>query len=790
MQFRALAVTAFLLAAGAAFSQTSPTTQNTSPTTEPAPASIREPRLKFMTLGAGVYRVAYEEIAGHVRKMGDPRRWSLWCVGRPVPMLVKGGEDGRFEAGDYLEWYAAPLQTPHNRITLGSFDSEARVTTRDAYTEEGAYFLHFLPGATPPPRLRDVATTVPLRKSFWPNRTFRRTRRFEDNVTRRNFKPDANAEHTDGIFWDHFSWPSRPLRHPYRHLIGLDPNATDACSLTLKLWGANQPIDPPEHQARLTINTHRIADLRWPGARPFYYTTTTLAPKIFKEWATEFTIEAEPRASKDHPDMMLLDWIEVAYTSFYRAENDALEFVGPPMLEEIKSPYRGWLNPLTLEAFRHTPIWVLDRTSGERQELPIGKHWKIQGTDLYNVYLPIARPGHAYVAYTPTSLRKPTSVGWVPADRLRSKPSGAEYLVITHEKFAAEARRLADHRTTLGLRATVVTTDEIANSYNEGFSNILAIRHFIRQAYQTWTPRPRFVLLVGDASWDDRGTSGSEYANYVPTYYHTSPYMGAYASDNWFACMDDADAYPDVAIGRLPVRSVEEARAYVDKLIEYDTKPAAGDWRQSAFLLASSIRYSHQELDRLASTTLAALSPVRLYTTSSMRADGGLPTTATQLFDRGHALVIFAGHGGSFVWQVGGNTGGAEAPALFSPDHVKRLTNKGKYPLVCALTCYTNSFDNPMRQTIGESLILEPDRGAIAVVSATWRGTLENEFPLTRSLVGLLAANPDLTLGEAFSQAKRELPIQENLHGLCILGDPALRIYFDARPNNVPPAGM
>jgi len=750
---------------------------------------IDEPRLKFITTAEGVYRVTYEQLAPYLSKMGDPRNWSLWCAGRQVPMLVFGEQDGRFGRGDYIEWFAPRLQTPYNRVTHGSFDADTRVTVRDAYTTQGVYYLRFARGSAAqarPLRLRDVATTVPIKRRFWKSRTFRRFKHFEKDLIRRNFKPDKGAEYTDAKFWDHFSWSARPFRHYFLDLVGLDPNSDEPCSLTIKLWGMNHPRSPREHQARIGINKVIVGEARWPGVRQFYFTTTTLPAKIFKEWGTEFSLEAVARSSPDLPDVMLLDWIEVVYPSVYRADRDLLDFVGPPLPEDISPPYKGWLNPLALETFKHEPIWALDVTAGERRRLPLLRKWRLRRQNYYNACLPIAKTGHRYIAYTPASLRTPSAVRWVEPDRLLSRKQGADYLIITHEKFLPEAQRLAKHRARLGLHPFVVTTDEIADSFHHGFANIVAIKQFIRYAYYHWKPRPRFVLLVGDASWDDLGIEGSEFANYLPTYYYESPRMGFYASDNWFVCVDGDDEYPDMAIGRLPVRLLEQARAYVDKVIEYDTNPAPGDWRRSALLISSYSSYSHRSLDDLAKKVLQGLSVERCYTTARLLRSRALTTTVTKQFDRGHLVVVFAGHGGSFVWQVGGNVGGSQAPDLFSPRNVEQLTNRGKYPLVLALTCYTNSFDNPLKQTIGESLILAPKRGAVGVISASWRGTLQNEFPLASAILKELRENPRLTVGEALVAAKRAVHRSENTHGVCLLGDPALRIYFDSRPNNLP----
>jgi hypothetical protein len=749
---------------------------------------LSKPRIKFITTTENVvYRVTYQSLSPYLSEMGDPRRWSLWCAGKPVPMLVKGEEDGRFNRKDYIEWYAPALRTPYNHVAHGSFDNDAELKVRDAYTTQAAYFLHFSPGiSTTPLRLRDIPTTVPLKGRFWPLQTYRRFRHYEQDSVRRNFKPDPNTEYTDGKLWDFFSWPSRPFRDYYIRLIGLATDSDQPCSMTIKLWGENQPRKPDVHQARISINGIVVGEARWQGVRQCYFTTTTLSPKIFKEWSTRISVEATSRSSPDLPDMMLLDWIEISYPSYYRAEDDVLDFVAPAPPDQLPAAYQGWLNPLALEAFLHEPVWLLDLTTGERQQLPMLRKWRLRGQNHINVYLPIAKTGHRYFAYTPESLRTPSVMRFVRPDRLRSGRQGADYVIITHEKFVPEATRLAKHRSRLGLRSMVVTTDEIANSFHEGFTNVVAIKEFIRQAYKTWNLRPRFVALVGDASWDDLGIQGGEFANYLPTYYYRSPWLGFYSSDNWFVSLESSNDLPDLAIGRIPVRSLAEMRAYVDKVVEYDTQPAKGDWRRSALLISSHSNYSHEQLNEIGRTALKDFDIVRCFATANVVNDDAYATTVTRYFDLGHVVALFAGHGGSFVWQVGPNIGNKQAPDLFSPRQVAQLTNRGKYPLVLALTCYTNSFDNPMMQTIGESLILEPQRGAIAVISSTWRGALENEFPLTIELLARLRENASMTVGEALMAAKRALQNSEDTHGVCLLGDPALRIYFDSRPNNQP----
>src|SRR5690606_738924 len=71
----------------------------------------------------------------------------------------------------------------------------------------------------------------------------------------------------------------------------------------------------------------------------------------------------------------------------------------------------------------------------------------------------------------------------------------------------------------------------------------------------------------------------------------------SYTSDDFFALLDNNEGdFPedytsspgmlDIAVGRLPVTSVREARDVVDKLISYADKSQFGDWRNKIAIIA------------------------------------------------------------------------------------------------------------------------------------------------------------------------------------------------------------
>ena len=104
----------------------------------------------------------------------------------------------------------------------------------------------------------------------------------------------------------------------------------------------------------------------------------------------------------------------------------------------------------------------------------------------------------------------------------------------------------------------LVDIEDIYGEFSYGMRNPQALKDFLFRARSSWRRPPRFVLLVGDASFDPRNYEGYGSFDFVPTKLVDTAYLET-ASDDWFVDFDD-DGLPDLAVGRLPVRTAEEAR--------------------------------------------------------------------------------------------------------------------------------------------------------------------------------------------------------------------------------------
>ena len=131
-------------------------------------------------------------------------------------------------------------------------------------------------------------------------------------------------------------------------------------------------------------------------------------------------------------------------------------------------------------------------------------------------------------------------------------------------------------------------------------------------------------------------------------------------------------------------------------------------------------------------------------------------------------MVHFYGHGGRYIWRTG-PPDYEKNHDLFGLDDLEQLAPSDRLPVVLSLSCFTAPFDHPNADSIGEKFLRLPDRGAVAVLGASWRNTPHQAF--SEALIGELS-RPG-TVGEAVLAAKRSSRRRIMVETYNLLGDPA-----------------
>jgi hypothetical protein len=232
------------------------------------------------------------------------------------------------------------------------------------------------------------------------------------------------------------------------------------------------------------------------------------------------------------------------------------------------------------------------------------------------------------------------------------------------------------------------------------------------------------------------------------------------ASDDWFVDFDN-DGKPQMAIGRLPVRTAADADLVVSKIINYDHSGAP----QGVALVS--------DLDdgvnfKASNDQIKAMLPAKLATVSIVRGQTGTDAK-TALMDQltqGQRIINYAGHGSVDLWRGG----------LLSNADVQSLANHNASPLVVTMTCLNGYFQDPHLASLGESLLKVNQGGAVSVWASSAMTDTGAQSTMNEQFFKHIFANANITIGQAIKYAKGATLDNDVRRTWILFGDPTMRI--------------
>ncbi len=729
----------------------------------------------------GAYRVTYEDLQEAGLKAGriGSQDFALTHRGAEVPIWVADGDDGRFGPGDWIEFVGERLaghRSFHNEYTLLNVYHLAL---------DGSQGLRMSSPALPQAAIRAVE---PAHLEV------------EMHVELNNFMvhfSGPDGESPEPRFWERLSHiDPEPFRHEFR--LGRFRAGSKPISLAVQLRGwstasRRQRGSIPDHRVELFLNGQLIGFGEWDGRESHVIEVAEVPAELVKPEALNILELKVPRrqlptSTDSLIDMVLLNWIEIRHPPPEAHSESGGSWIGSePQRLVLAQPLSGSRRSpakVRLTSALGAPLLVYG-AGGSRFDSRNMEIENFQETSLYHFYLP-PQESVFYVVKTETALLPPVAVELERPSRLRDNSRQADYIIIAHPRLLRAIEPLAAFHRRRGLEVAVVAVDDIYDEFNDSIVHPGAIRDFLKFAYHEWQgPAPRFVLLVGDASWDAEGIGttykgGAPYSpeltlshrNLIPTSAYEEGFRGHSASDNFFVSVDGEDHLPDMAIGRFPVAEPEEVTAIVDKSLRYGNQSDVGPWRRNILWLSDMSSYMQNASNDIAEAVATnGYASVKLYPT-----EGEEPTELTQnplrhALDRGQLLVHFFGHGARYVWRTGSATHKNNYD-LFTFDDLHELKPTAKLPLVLSMTCWSAPFDHPTADSIGERFLRLEDRGAIGFFGASWKVSSNPEY--SDLLIEELTSAG--TIGEAILHAKRRLKTEGQVEKYNYLGDPALKL--------------
>ncbi len=739
---------------------------------------------KVKVKSTGMYKITGSDLtkAGLGTDGVDPRTFRLYSIGPyeinrqypdtmiEVPVYVKGEEDGRFDKGDHIAFYAEAPST-WKQDSLGNLEWVPNLFTRYQY-------LWLTWGFGPGARMGTVSGAGALA----PRATA---------LNRVRLEQDKLCPARSGLLWLWERYFKQAGVESGFHYRDLDLSLRDTIySISGRLYGRKEPGDPtPRYYVRIHLNGV-VLD------------TIVVIPRHATPTPADFVFDNIPVEAGARPGMadtlgfelygdpqteIFLDYLEVRYAERLEVSASAPEV-------------QFWCEDSGIVDFG------IEGASGDAIVLDVTDPWnpkRIIDTEVSGSSRKVRAEvsGRArFVCGLPRYLTPPLVLERRSPGRLRNPAEWADYYVVCPDEFYAAGRVFARYREgniagITNARVRAVQLSDIYDDYAFGMEEPGAIKKFLS------LKQPTYGLLAGDATYDYRDNLqyySSDSLKYdldslktpsVPTYevgFDIDPEVYgsiAKSSDLWYADFDGEGANPDMILARVTCRNAMELRQFLEKVKKYETQPL-GFWAKRFLLLADDewlgepvmskrdpIGFSHiGGCENMILYAGGLLDPVKIYLTeypfTGVNDKAAARTELYNQLDRGVLLWCFFGHGAGF--QL------CHERALHI-DGVPQVETGTRNSLAFFGSCGVGRFDDTRYECIAEELVRKQS-GCIATTGAS-KATVPggNEY-FARLLFSGLVENPDEPIGPAFFETW--VTTRNDLYHL--FGDPATLLRLPA----------
>ena len=398
------------------------------------------------------------------------------------------------------------------------------------------------------------------------------------------------------------------------------------------------------------------------------------------------------------------------------------------------------------------------------------------------------------MVFSPSHAKTPTEITKLSSQDIHGA-NLPDMVIVCHPTLRSAAQRLASIHSIHGqMEVLVVTQDEVFNEFSSGQKDPIAIREMLRmfrsRALEEGVQPVSHLLLFGKGTYDNKDLLGSNLPTVVTyqTEYSFDDDGSSITTDDIFAYLDDGEDLTvgttmDVAVGRLPAKSIDEANHLIDKIERYITKSdllneeTRGDWRNSVALLAddadpssvadTSFTVSSEYVASNISAQYPQINIDKIYADAYVQqsgADGSFyPDVNNALkkrMDYGCLLLNYIGHGSA--QYIG-------TERFMMKSNISNYKNYDQLPYFVTSTCTFGRHDDPT-ETCGSEEFVLAEGGGIACLAAT--RPISHVQAVNNDMV-MMALDNNNTIGEAVRKAKNQ---RYTTQALTLLGDPAIRL--------------
>ena len=671
------------------------------------------------------------------------------------PILLFGMDDGRFDPNDYFLFYGKGITGWEYNESEGQYNHYI-----NRYTNENIYWLVFNDGKAG----RRITTVTSVSDPEAQTVDSYRDRIFLEQELFNHLK--------GGMHWGGQLFTPSASNGSY-DVVLYDPVPNDTLRFRFQFMGAGLGVN----DFQIDFNDQRVGKFQFSGLSQSggsvinLYRNTAELSGITPSGTNRlsFTYQGSLQGTQAY-----LDWYELEYRRYLRGSQGRLRFFS----ESKTGSYDYRLSGFTTEP---TVLDVTDSAHLRKMGLRA-----VQGGW---AFIDTASSGNplSYVAFQESAFLSPINVEKDESSNLRNPDNRADYLIITHQDFYNQALQLGDLRDD-SMDVFIADIQDVYDEFSWGLFDPTAIRDFVKFAYENWTVQPSYLLLFGDGHYDYRNIESSKGKNWIPPFERDGfTDSGSRTTDDWYVYVQGNDSEMDLAVGRLPVQSSDEAQIVVDKIVQYDKNPFWGDWRNLITMVGDDEKTGLGEENEITHTRAAesiaeeiipsSFNINKIYlteyneiiTVEGRRKPQAHDDLLAQI-NRGTILVNFIGHGNASLWT--------HEHVFTRESSLPYLYNRDTLPLFYAATCSFALYDNPEEQSFSEDLLNSGGKGAIGVIAASRFCSSGSNEALNKAFMEMLFANQGRTLriGDALRLAKVHVSSTTNNEMYHILGDPAMRL--------------
>ncbi len=737
----------------------------------------------------GIYRITYEALSQSNLPL-DPNQLKMYAKGQEVPLHFSS--NSTLQEGDYIEFYGEQLD--------GFLDSQLYENVANQlnpniclFSDSTTYYLT-ADASGNHKRFQTITNDIanaPAKEQFFIHHNR------EDIAT--NFSEGAPYDELGGFnnylssFGVGEGLTDRDIKGQtsityQMPAISVYDNGQNAVYYFKIIGRTNDPFSIPDHHLRVAFNNNVKVDTFYEGHVAYQF-----SKEIPLDELNEFnSVNYASLQDNFNSDINSLTYHGIKYPHSYDFEGKSkfaftLDNNQQKYLEI--SQFSGGSQPILYDLTNNLRIQPVEENGLYKFHLPAGanpnskRELYFTGTDcLFNTCQVI-------------KFNKLSPVTFVDYSKIENQ---GDYIILSNAAlmqgdidYVEEYRKYRSSPEGGNYQAVVVDVMQLYDQYGYGiYQHPIAIKHFINEAIKNWDIAPDYLLLLGKSieynkfnRFEADAANKERHLNLVPSYGHraadmelSSPFGSKYSNR--------------LATGRIPAKSSDEVRAYLQKVITYETPlPCTKEdrqWLKQAIHISGG--YTNEEAEEFARYLRAyertfGFEPMGgdvIFTYSKTSPDAIENPELNSIMDNGVGIISFVGHSSSQYWSV----------SLNEPQEYK---NYGRYPLVLSSSCFVGDVhDLPsIRNSMAEDYVLADSLGSIGFLATVAYGfpTFMNIY-MSQFYEQFCKNNYGQPVGYCIRETVNKLETQFPNSGelrytaqqFIYVGDPATRIISFEKP--------